>query len=127
MEGSNEQDLVSFRSLLRDLVLRSCDARMSQFQDAAGGYAESLGARSSSVSAATAPPWVYSGFGKMVALQESVAMILLALGAPKEALLTYAHTLNVLVDKASQAPDVNAADANGASVAGDPRQWVRVS
>ena len=26
--------------------------------------------------------WVYSGFGKLVALQECAAMILLALGAP---------------------------------------------
>jgi hypothetical protein len=56
---------------------------------------------------------VYSGFGKMVALQESVAMILMALGAPKEALLTYSHTLDFLTDRASDVWQV-AGNAHGA-------------
>jgi hypothetical protein len=53
-------------------------------------------------------------------------MILMALGAPKEALLTYSHTLDFLTDRASDVLQVarNAHGAGGGGAeAGDPRQW----
>ena len=69
---------------------------------------------------------VYSGFGKMVALQESVAMILMALDAPKEALLTYSHTLDVLTDRADDVLQV-AGGAGGAAGGGGAKRGTRGS
>ena len=130
VDGDKEEELVRFRAVLRELVLRACDARISEYLDAAPVSAAPQSASDldwTFSGAAGASGQALMGVGKGVAMQESVAMIWLALGAPMEALRTYTITFNELWYKAAQVGDVSSGRAAGVSssvgTCVDPRLW----
>ena len=130
VDSDKEEELVRFRAVLRELVLRACDARISGYRDAAPVSAAPQSASDldwTFSGAAGASGHALMGVGKGVALQESVAMIWLALGAPMEALRTYTMTFNELCYKAAQVGDVSLGRAAGVSssvgMCVDPRLW----